>query len=47
MLQQLANDPILQQRMSEAAIIRVQQLGGWQQYGNRWVELLHQLTGKA
>jgi len=46
-LQQLADDPALQQRMSEAAILRVQQLGGWQQYGNRWIELLHQLTGKA
>ena len=46
-MQQLADDPALQQRMSEAAILRVQQLGGWKQYGNRWVELLRQLTGKA
>jgi len=46
-MQQLADDPALQQRMSEAAILRVQRLGGWQKYGNRWVELLHQLTGKA
>ena len=46
-MQQLADDPALQQRMSEAAILRVQQLGGWQQYGNRWIELLHQLTGKT
>ena len=46
-MQQLADDPALQQRMSEAALRRVQQMGGWKQYGDRWVELLHALTGKA
>jgi starch synthase len=46
-MQQIADDPALQQRFSEAALRRVHHLGGWTTYGNRWVELLHQLTGKA
>ncbi len=43
-LQQLADDPALQQRMSEAALARVQQIGGWHEYGEAWVELLRRLT---
>jgi glycosyltransferase involved in cell wall biosynthesis len=46
-LQQLADDPSLQQRMSEAALARVRLIGGWTEYGDRWEELLHELTGKA
>jgi len=46
-MQQLADDPSLQQRMSEAALLRVHTLGGWSTYGDRWVELLHRLTGKT
>jgi glycosyltransferase involved in cell wall biosynthesis len=42
-LQQLADDPALQQRMSQAALLRVQNLGGWRQYGDLWVSLLEQL----
>jgi glycosyltransferase involved in cell wall biosynthesis len=42
----LAEDPALQQRMSEAALRRVRSLGGWQRYGDLWEELLHQVTGK-
>jgi alpha-maltose-1-phosphate synthase len=42
----LAEDPALQQRMSEAALQRVRSLGGWQRYGDLWEELLHQVTGK-
>jgi alpha-maltose-1-phosphate synthase len=34
-LQQLADDPTLRARMSEAAIDRVKQLGGWGDYGNQ------------
>jgi alpha-maltose-1-phosphate synthase len=34
-LQQMADDPGLQAHMSEAAVARVQQLGGWRDYGNR------------
>jgi starch synthase len=45
-MQRLADDPALQKRMSEAALNRVQHLGGWTQYGDAWVALLQQLTGK-
>ncbi len=45
-LQQLADDPILQQRMSAAALDRVRHLGGWNDYGERWAQLLRQLCGK-
>ncbi|MGB6134008.1 MAG: glycosyltransferase family 4 protein [Acidobacteriaceae bacterium] len=43
-LQQLADDPALRQRMSEAALERVRHIGGWREYGERWAELLRQLT---
>jgi starch synthase len=43
-LQQLADDPLLQQQMRAAAIARVQQIGGWTAYGDRWERLLHQLV---
>lgn len=39
-LQQLADDPTLQQRMSEAALARVKQIGGWHEYGESWMRLL-------
>ena len=44
-LQQLADDPPLQQRMRAAALARVQHLGGWTDYGNEWERLLLRLTG--
>ncbi len=43
-LQQLADDPHLQQRMRAASLHRVQHLGGWQRYGDRWEALLHDLV---
>jgi glycosyltransferase involved in cell wall biosynthesis len=43
-MQRLADDPALQQRMSEAALARVQHLGGWREYGDRWEALLQTLT---
>lgn len=46
-LQQLADDPALQQRMSEAALARVRHLGGWSEYGDRWETLLREITGKS
>lgn len=46
-MKRLAEDPALQQRMSEAALARVHQLGGWQKYGDGWESLLRNLTGKA
>jgi len=45
-LQNLIDTPNLQSRLSEAALARVQSLGGWKQYGDQWETLLHQLTGK-
>ena len=43
-LQQLADDPALRQRMSDAGLKRVKTLGGWDQYGAQWDALLHLLT---
>jgi glycosyltransferase involved in cell wall biosynthesis len=39
-MQQLADDPQLQLQMREAALKRVRDLCGWQQYGDSWVSLL-------
>jgi starch synthase len=44
-MQEVADDPALQSRLSEAALLRVKSLGGWDQYGDAWDRLLHQLTG--
>jgi starch synthase len=46
-MQQLADDPALQRRMSEAALLRVKKIGGWDDYGDRWEALLRELTGKV
>ena len=46
-MQMIADDPTLQRRLSEAALLRVKTLGGWDHYGAIWDTLLHQLTGKA
>lgn len=43
-LQQLADDNALQQRMSEAALRRVSQIGGWKEYGDAWVGLLRKVV---
>jgi alpha-maltose-1-phosphate synthase len=43
-MQRLADDPALQQRMSEAALLRVRSLGGWKKYGDLWEQLLLNLT---
>lgn len=45
-MQQIADDPVLQQKLSESAMLRVKTLGGWDHYGETWDRLLHQLTGK-
>lgn len=42
-LQLLADDPALQQRMSEAALRRVRQIGGWKEYGDAWTALLRRM----
>jgi glycosyltransferase involved in cell wall biosynthesis len=43
-LQKMADDHELLRTMREAAIRRVRSLGGWEDYGNRMVALLQQLT---
>jgi glycosyltransferase involved in cell wall biosynthesis len=43
-LQQLADDPLLQQRMREAAIAKVRSLGGWHTYGEDYLAVLNQLV---
>lgn len=44
-LQEIADDRALQARLSEAALLRVKSLGGWDAYGDAWDTLLHGLTG--
>ena len=46
-MQQLADDPHLQQTMRAAALQRVQTIGGWSAYGDRWEQLLLKLTGST
>ena len=45
-LEELADDPQLQARMREAALRRVQAIGGWTDYGDLWVALLAQLLDR-
>jgi glycosyltransferase involved in cell wall biosynthesis len=44
-MQRLADAPELQEAMRERALVRVQQLGGWDLYGECWERLLYRLTG--
>lgn len=46
-LQQVADDPIQRERMSEACLQRVVHLGGWRDYGDKWEQLLRVLTTKT
>ncbi len=45
-LQDLADDRGLRARMGAAAKMRVESVGGWESYGDKWEGLLHELTGK-
>jgi starch synthase len=45
-MQELADDPLRQRSMREAALRRVTSIGGWSEYGDRWEQLLQQLTAK-
>ena len=45
-MQRLADDPYLQHRMSSAALERVQSLGGWGAYGDRWEALLERFLAE-
>ena len=42
-MQQIADDPALQSKMSEAALLRVRALGGWSEYGDQWEAFLQEL----
>lgn len=44
-LEQLCQDHALRQRMSEAALARVRELGGWDDYGSAFVRLCRGITG--
>ena len=44
-MQQIADDPALRLQMAVAGRLRVQSMGGWDEYGRRWDDFLHQLTG--
>ncbi len=46
-MQQIADDSALQQRMREAALLRVAGLGGWSSYGDEWESLLLRLTQQS
>jgi glycosyltransferase involved in cell wall biosynthesis len=39
-MEQIADDPALQQQMRAAGLERVKHLGGWETYGDRWEALL-------
>jgi starch synthase len=43
-MQLLADDPNLRREMGAAALRRVHSMGGWAEYGERWEQLLLQLT---
>jgi glycosyltransferase involved in cell wall biosynthesis len=43
-MEELAQDPELQQSMSEAGLRRVRELGGWDRYGDLWESLLSRLV---
>lgn len=43
-LERLAADPALQATMRQAALARVQSIGGWDTYGDQWEALLKKLT---
>lgn len=46
-MQTLAGSPALQQGMRAAALLRVQSLGGWAEYGDRWEALLTRLLAAS
>jgi len=46
-MQQVADDPALQRRMSQAALDRVHTLGGWSSYGDQWELLLKSLPSDS
>ncbi len=45
-LQELADDPAKQESIRQAALDRVRHLGGWNDYGDRWIAVLRGLIGE-
>ena len=45
-MQRIADDPTLRECLATAAHLRVRTIGGWDTYGQRWDDLLHDLTGQ-
>jgi glycosyltransferase involved in cell wall biosynthesis len=45
-LQQLADDPVLQQQMGRAALEKVKHLGGWRDYGEQYLSFLKKLVSE-
>ena len=43
-LEQLADDRNLRKRMSTNAILKTKKIGGWDQYGDRWISKLNNLN---
>jgi starch synthase len=46
-LTQLADEPELREKMSEAALARVKEIGGWEDYGRNYRRALKQLVGES
>jgi len=46
-MQQIADDPALRQRMSEASLSRVKSFGGWKDYGDQWERLVSEATNQV
>ena len=43
-LEQLADDKSLRKKMSTNAILKTKKIGGWDQYGDRWMSKLNNLN---
>jgi len=46
-LELLAQNPAMRQKMSEAALFRVKQIGGWDTYGDAYAGFLANLSGRS
>ena len=46
-MQQLADDPQLREQMSQAALSRVKSIGGWDDYGRAYRQVLTELVGSS
>ena len=43
-LQQLADNPEMREQMSNAALSRINELGGWSQYGDKMIDLIRSIS---